>query len=180
MVEASVLVPYRNGPEDYADTEELKGKLKRLRAERKPFYLSASELDEILRWKLRGQYGRGEALRVGNTDEVVRAVTTGALSISHDDLDYLLDLRVNILCAIRGMGVPVASAVLALVFPEDYCVVDFRGWRQVFGEDKRTFSLRDYKRYLNEIRKLQAELPGWSVQEIDGAIWEKDRVEYPG
>ncbi|WP_298482823.1 hypothetical protein [uncultured Chloroflexus sp.] len=40
------------------------------------------------------------------------------------------------------------STILALVFSEQSAVIDFRGWRQIFGEEKRTFSMADYKRYL--------------------------------
>lgn len=67
-----------------------------------------------------------------------------------------------------------ASAILALVFPEQYAVIDFRGWRQIFGEAKRTFSVADYKRHLREVKRLAVKL-GWLVQEIDLAIWEYDR-----
>jgi len=81
-----------------------------------------------------------------------------------DDIEFL-----------NGVSIPVASAVLAIVFPEKYAVIDFRGWRQVFGEEKRTFSIRDYKKYLCAIHRLANEL-GWKVQEVDLAIWEYDRA----
>lgn len=70
---------------------------------------------------------------------------------------------------------PVASAVLALVFPEKYAVIDVRVWRQIFGEEKTTFTLADYQRYLPEVKRLASEL-GWTVQEVDLAIWDYDRV----
>lgn len=175
MITPSRIAPYRTSSNDYELTERLKGKFLRLRRERRPFYLTSSEFDEILRWKLRGQYGRQRERRKANTEEVIRAVTQAALTITHPDKEYELELRVGILCTLRGVGVPVASAVLALVFPEEYAVIDFRGWRQVFGEEKRAFSILDYKRYLREIRRLADEL-GWSVQEVDLAIWEYDRV----
>ncbi|MCX7852729.1 MAG: hypothetical protein RMN24_01995 [Anaerolineae bacterium] len=146
-----------------------------MRRERQPLYLTLEEFDEILRWKLRGQYRRQEERRKANTEEVIRTVTGAALSITHPDEDYETELRLDLLCCIRGVGVPVASAILALVFPEKYAVIDFRGWRQVFGEERTTFSISDYKRYLREIKCLAAEL-GWLVQEVDLAIWEYDRV----
>src|SRR5438552_964082 len=110
-----------------------------LRSTREPLYLNGAELEEILRWKLRSQFGRRKARREGNTDDVVQAVTRVALSIEHSNPAYEMELRVGMLSALRGVGVPVASAVLALAFPDHYCVVDFRGWRQVFGEKKATF-----------------------------------------
>lgn len=71
------------------------------------------------------------------------------------------------------VGVPIASAVLALVYPTEYCVIDFRGWRQVFEQDRRQFTISDYKRYLVKVRELSRELQ-WPVQEVDLAVWEYD------
>ena len=175
MITATQLVPYRTSSDDYDLTEYLKGQFAKLRQERVPLYLTLDEFDKILRWKLRGQYGRQREWRNVNTDGVIRTVTMAALSLSHPVDDYETELRVGILCALRGVGVPVASAILALVFPEKYSVIDFRGWRQVFGEERTTFSVSDYKRYLGEIRRLALEL-GWSVQEVDLAILEYNRI----
>jgi len=113
-------------------------------------------------------------LRIANTEEIIRAVTGLALTITHSDKEYQLELQIDILCAVRGVGVPVASAVLALTFPQEYAVIDFRGWRQVFGNDRTVFFTPDYKRYMQKIRPLAKEL-GWCVQEVDYAIWEYDR-----
>jgi len=175
MITATQLIPYRTSSDDYGLTEHLKGQFAKLRLERTPLYLTLDEFDEILRWKLRGQYGRQREWRKANTDDVIRTVTTAALSLTHPDGDYETELRIGILCTLRGVGVPVASAILALVFPERYAVIDFRGWRQIFGEERTTLSVSNYKRYLCEIRRLALEL-GWPVQEVDLAIWEYDRV----
>ncbi|MCZ7542258.1 MAG: hypothetical protein M5R40_01385 [Anaerolineae bacterium] len=179
MITAAQLIPYRGAGEDYVWTEDLKSRFQRLRSERQPFYLTFEEFDEILHWKLDQQYGRQRERRKANTDEVIRAITGAALTITlaEDEVqeEYELELRIGILCALRGVGVPVASAVLALVFPEKYAVIDFRGWRQVFGEEKRNgFSIADYKRYLREVRRLADELR-WLVQEVDLAIWVYDK-----
>jgi thermostable 8-oxoguanine DNA glycosylase len=55
-----------------------------------------------------------------------------------------------------------------------YCVVDFRGWRVMFDEERREFDIPAYLRYLAKIRDLSQKL-GWSVQETDLAVWEYDR-----
>jgi hypothetical protein len=175
MIRATQLIPYRTSSDDYDLTEHLKAQFARLRCERQPLYLTLAEFDAILRWKLRSQYRRQEERRKTNTEDVIKIVTGAALSITHSDEDYEIELRLDILCSIRGVGVPVASAILALVFPEKYAVIDFRGWRQIFGEEKRNFSISDYKRYLREIKRLAIEL-GWTVQEVDLAVWEYDRV----
>ncbi|MGC8786100.1 MAG: hypothetical protein ACP5Q1_01585 [Anaerolineae bacterium] len=175
MIRSTQLIPYRTSSDDYDLTERLKAKFARLRIKRHPLYLTSKEFDEILHWKLRGQYGRQQQRRKANTGNIIRTVTRAALSITHPDEDYEIELRLGILCCLRGVGVPVASAILALVFPEKYAVIDFRGWRQIFDEERTTFSISDYKQYLYEIKRLAAEL-GWLVQEVDLAIWEFDRV----
>jgi hypothetical protein len=83
--------------------------------------------------------------------------------------------RAGLLCCMRGIGVPIASAILTVVYPDRYGVIDFRGWRQLFGEEQRVFSVADYVRYLARVRALAVQLPGWTVQETDEAIWDYDR-----
>lgn len=174
MMTASQLAGLRTASIDYEETQRLKEKLRRLKTQRQPFYLTGDEFDEILKWKLRKQYGRQKKIRAANTDNLIRHITGAVLNLAHPDKGYEIDLRINCLCCLRGVGIPVASAILALVFPDDYAVIDFRGWRQVFGAKREAFSLRDYRRYLREIARFAGEL-GWSVQEVDLAIWEYDR-----
>ena len=174
MITVKQIAPLYKQGIDYEWTERLKAKLAQLRRERQPFYLTASEFDEILRWKLGQQYGRQRQLRTANTEEIIRAVTGLALTIGHDDKEYELELRMDILCALRGVSAPVASAILALTFPDEYAVIDFRVWRQLFDEDKREFFTSDYKKYMQKLRPLAKQL-GWRVQEVDYAIWEYDR-----
>ena len=174
MITAAQIAPLRTAAIDYEKTKRLKEKLARVRRERQPLYLTKAEFEEILQWKLGQQIGRQRERRSANTEEIIRAVTGLALTITHSDKEYELELRMGILCALRGVAIPVASAVLALVFPEEYAVIDFRGWRQIFGEGETVFSIPKYKRYLREVRRLANEL-GWPVQEVDHAIWEYDR-----
>lgn len=178
MIKASQIEALRTSSDDWKETERLKAHFAQVRLKRHPLFLTAAEFDNILRWKLRQQYGRQLALRAANTDEVIRAVTRLALTIAHDDKDYEVELRVGALCTLRGVSVAVASAVLALVFPDEYAVIDFRVWRQLFDEERRMFSISNYKRYLREMRRLAEEL-GWPVQEVDLAIWEYDRRHGP-
>ncbi|MCK6620672.1 MAG: hypothetical protein HUU32_20030 [Calditrichaceae bacterium] len=174
MITAKKIAPLRRQPIDFDDTARLKAKLAQLRRKRKPLYLNAEEFQEILQWKLGQQIGRQQKRRAVNNEEIIRAVTGLSLTITHPDKEYELELRVNILCSLRGVGIPVASAILTLIFPDDYAVIDFRVWRQCFGENKSVFSLSDYKKYMQKIRHLASELD-WSVQEVDHAIWEYDR-----
>lgn len=174
MIRACDIVNMRYVSEDYKKTEEIKRNLKELSKTRNPMYLNLGEFDSILHWKLRGQYGRQKSIREENTEEIIKIITQAAFEIEHFDQDYEAQLKLTLLCSIKGVGLPVASAFLALYHPSKYCVIDFRGWKQVFGEDKKFFTINDYLRYLKEIQKISLELM-WPVQEVDLAIWEYDR-----
>jgi thermostable 8-oxoguanine DNA glycosylase len=173
MITVDEIRKYRFSSPDYDETEALKRKFAGLRQTRKPLYLTSSEFDEILRWKLRSQYGRQLEARKVNTEEIIRSVTGLALNISHIDQDYQLELQIGILTSIRGVGVPVASAILALIFPDEYAVIDFRVWRQVFVREATSFTVSDYKKYMKVLRNFSEEL-GQPVQEVDLAIWTYD------
>jgi hypothetical protein len=176
MITAAQIAPLRATGEDYDETEQLREKFAHVRVARHPLLLTKTEFEDIVRWKLRGQYVRQRALREANTEALLRAITGLALTIRHPDPDYELDVRVGLLCTLRGVGVPVASAVLGLVYPGDYAVIDTRGWRQICGGDQATFALSEYKRYLREARRLADELD-WPVQDVDLALWEYDRQQ---
>jgi len=176
VVTAAQIASLRTASAEYAETAELREKFAQLRVARRPMLLTKTEFEDIVRWKLRGQYVRQRVLREANTEALIRSVTGLALTLKHADADYELELRLGILSTLRGVGVPVAAALLALVYPNDYAAIDGRGWRPLFGEDQSTFSINDYKRYLRETHRLAAELD-WPVQEVDLALWELDRQQ---
>ena len=175
MIDLETIKRFKNKAIDYDETRRIIDYFSSIKKDRKPLYLDSNDFEMILRWKLAQQYKRQSELRKGNTDKIIRKVTSVALNISHEEEDYEIDLRLNLLMSLRGVGLPVASAILTLVYPDKYAVIDFRGWNQLFGEKKQSFTISDYKKYLREIRKLAGEL-GWTPQEVDLAIWEYDRV----
>ena len=174
MIKAHDLRSLRTASPDYAETEALKAEFRARRPERTPFFLTGPELDRVFRWKLRGQYGRQSVQRARNSEDAYRAITEAVFKVVGPEFEYECVVRLGLLSALPGVGVPVASAVLALTEPQQYCVVDFRGWRTVFGEKRESFSITDYLRYRAEVARLAADLR-WPVQEADLAIWEYDR-----
>jgi hypothetical protein len=114
----------RTAAVDHVETEKLKAEFARLRASRKPFFLNADDLEKIFRWKLRGQYSRNSELRRANPANVYEIVTRACFEVCSDVPSYEANIRLKLLTAIAGVGVPVASAILALVDPDNYCVVE--------------------------------------------------------
>lgn len=174
LIRTKDIVRLRGQQADYMETRRLKAELRRLRKRRRPFYLTGAELNQILLWKFGGRVHGRRNSKSKNPESLVRAITGLALQIRHPDEDYQIELRIRLLTAMRGVSIMVASAILALSFPDEYAVIDFRVWRQLFGRRKYAFTVRDYVKYMRVMRGLARRL-GWPVQEVDHAIWEYDR-----
>jgi thermostable 8-oxoguanine DNA glycosylase len=161
--------------DNFDNTRRLTEKFAELRLQRQEFYLTAEDLDDVLRWKLRSQFGRQKNKRSLNTNENIIKITKAAFGVSHHDKDFETCLRVKILSTITGVEVPVASAILTLCYPEQYCVLDFRNWRQVYADKKMKskFSVSEYTAYLNLIKK-KAEVFDVTAQQFDIAVWQHD------
>jgi hypothetical protein len=56
-------------------------------------------------------------------DSLIEQVTLFAFSVHHHDEKYKTELKIKALSLLKGVEVPVASAILALCYPEDYCVL---------------------------------------------------------
>jgi len=118
-------------------TKTLSLKFVKLKENRNPFYLNLEELEDILQWKLRGQYGRQQKKREMNNDLNVITITKAAFAISHLDRDIETTLRLKILSTLTGVEIPVASAILTLCYPNLYSVIDFRNWRQIYKTERQ-------------------------------------------
>lgn len=158
------------------ETKRLTNKFQQLKKERKEFYLTLAELEEIFKWKLRSQYGRQTKQRSLNINENIISITRTAFGITHSDEDYETKLKLKLLTSISGIEIPVASAILTLCYPNKYSVIDFRNWSQIYkSEQKKTnYTAKEYTDYLKIIKNLAKNFK-MTPQEIDIAIWQKDR-----
>ncbi len=176
VVEPEQLRPLRGTELDASETRELKRHIAEMLRYRTPYaFLGLDDFQRITRWKLGRQLKRVPQLEQ-LTERLVRSVTRAAfhLHADHEPSDAVAaSVCVGVLTSLPGVGVPVASAVLALTFPDDYCVVDFRGWRALFGEDRRAFTTRQYLAYRAAVDCL-AHMLDWSVQETDHVLWQYD------
>jgi hypothetical protein len=161
--------------DDWDWAERLKAQLDALRRHRRTFYITNSELTPIVSYKLREQEGRTARRRAPLDDLLVRTVSEAAFRISRpEDPDLELTVRVGLLSALPGVGIGVASAILALVEPERSAIIDWRGWRQASGEYRNTFSCKHYCRYMHIVRAAARQLK-WQPQVVDWCLWKLDR-----
>ena len=91
-------------PSDEA-TDAIKQMIAAVRSTRSPFYLNAAEFERVMRWKLRGQYGRQQHNLQKNTPENIEIITSAAFAITHPDALLETRLRLDMLCCLRGVGI---------------------------------------------------------------------------
>jgi hypothetical protein len=152
------------------ETNELKKKFNALLRERIPPHLTALEFDEIVKWKLDKQYHRSKEQRSINTDSVIVPITTACFAIKSVDSDYQIELQLKQLSTIRGIALPLASAILAICFPTKYVVIDSVLWESIFGEEKSSFTINDYLKFIGFIKALalHTEMP---LQDTEHLLW---------
>jgi hypothetical protein len=80
--------------------------------------------------------------------------------ISRKIMEHPSDVPHNlrILTKLRGVNTPVASAILTVIFPTQYCIFDYRviralKWLSVKGKGLRFDSFKEYSEYLDDLNK---------------------------
>jgi hypothetical protein len=135
-----------------------------------------ANLEAIVRWKSE----RLVQYLIGNSNEKIRRVLAVAASP-----ETSTELAVRALLELHGVDLPVASAILAAIFPEQYTVLDFRAL-EALGHARH--DVHFYEEYLafckrlaeSNIVKPQDELPAPTpLRTIDRALWEWSR-KYAG
>jgi hypothetical protein len=159
--------------DDRQETLDLIAHFDTLKSQRKPMFLDKSDFERILKWKLRNQFGRQSNLRQLNTEEIIQKITRLVFEIEHPNHEYETQLKFKILTSIKGVEIPIASAILTLTNPDKYAVIDFRVWRQLFGIKKSYYAMTDYLKYLTVIKALAVKYD-LKLQQIDMAIWQFD------
>ena len=170
MITSQIIGATDRGGPLWHEVENLKRTIADALQSRENAYLTRPELQYILTYKLRGQLMRTDRHRRQWSDDQVKDVTRAAFAIDCSDKKLELRARTAVLSALPGVGVAVASAILAITSPATYGIIDFRNWRQIFGTDRRTFSIADYALYMDVIWRFAVEL-GWDAQVVDWCVW---------
>ncbi|MDX2077162.1 MAG: hypothetical protein SFZ02_12075 [bacterium] len=104
-------------------------------------YFTQYEFLEMCKWKEPRQ--RKRKYWQANTEEEVKMFSTKAFS-TQDEARRILTL-----CRLKGVGVPVASAILTLTNPTNYGVIDIRVWQVLY-----TYNEVDYDKDGENIKAL--------------------------
>ena len=156
---------------DSTTSEEIEQKFetKMLRgALRSPLRIfSRPEIEDIAKWKSRKQFfGKVEREVRSNSPQRVRAVTKRAFE--EDDPATAIDLLAK-LDKLKGVGYPVASAILMFHDPRRYTVLDKNAWRALFRLGRVSdakpppYSGKIYHQYLKECMSLCRE---WGIKSL--------------
>ena len=137
---------------------------------------SLANLEAIVRWKSERVV---HYLIANSTEKIRRALAVAASPNS------TTEAAVKALLELHGVDIPVASAILATIFPERYTVLDFHAL-EALGHARH--DVHFYEEYLAFCRRLaesnvvqpQRELPGPTpLRALDRALseWSRSHVE---
>lgn len=153
---------------EYPGTAEL---IRRLRHVRRAGEFSRAEFVEMCRWKSPRAlplYRRHRAARI-------RQLSRAVLGTRSEQR------RMELLIELTGVSVPVASAILTLIDPRRYGVLDIRVWQLLWAlgaverrPSGRGFGVADWLAYLATLRG-HARALGVSVRTVELTLFERHR-----
>ena len=132
-----------------------------------------ANLEAIVRWKSE----RLVQYLIGNSNEKIRR----ALAVASSP-DATTETAVKALTELHGVDLPVATAILAAIYPERYTVLDYRAL-EALGHARH--DVRFYEEYLDFCKRLaesnivspQNNLPAPTpLRTLDRALWEWSRT----
>jgi hypothetical protein len=134
--------------------------------------VTRTEFLEMCRWKS----PRGIARCQRNSPATIRRVSRTVLR-TKDERE-----RLRLLTSLKGVGIPRASAILTLIDPRRYGVIDIRAWGVlralgvVTGNHRgQRFTARQWEQYLNALRD-QARRLRISVRAVEHTLFQKHRA----
>ena len=129
-------------------------------------HYTLEEFRRVCRWKT----PRSAPLVAQNSSDAVKASTRVALGETASDRE-----RIKALQSLRGVGVPTASVLLHLVYPERYPILDVRALHAL-GVPAPSYGHRFWESYVTEYRRL-LEQAGVDGRTLDQALWQWSREQ---
>jgi hypothetical protein len=127
-------------------------------------HYTRAEFVEVCGWKT----PRSRPKVAANPEPVVIATTGRALGAS-DEGD-----RMAALLELGGVGVPTASTLLYVAFPQDYPILDVRALESLGVKSRSTYPLSFWLAYLEACRAI-ARQAGVSLRTLDKALWQRSK-----
>ena len=160
------------GPDD-EDTAAL---CRRFRAARRRGYLTKGEFVDACVWKSPRPIRYVRA----NTHHRVRAATSAVLATRDEGL------RLDALLSLKGVSVPMASAILMFLDPKRYGVIDIRAWQLLYAERVVTdnakgtkFTLEQWLQFLGILRRLASRL-GVTARAVELTLFNVHKARQEG
>jgi len=150
---------------------ETKYLLKKIKKAKNRGYLKKSELQKICRWKSR----RVINLINKNTERKIKKITQKAFKEKNEKK------KMELLIALSGVHIPMASAILMFYNPNRYGVIDVRVWTFLHrlkavntNPDGKGFTMKEWLEYLYILRKY-AKLFKVRARDIERTLWDYGR-----
>lgn len=139
---------------------------------RKTKKLTKDDLRKIIEWKFESnalvktvQLNRIEEINEQDLENITNKVFN--ISVNQDSI------RIKSLCSFNGIGPAVASVILTFYDPENYCVIDFHVYQEVFGFRPKYLTTKHYLRLLKRLRK-EAKKFNLRTRDVEKAYFTKN------
>lgn len=150
--------------------------IKLLRFVKKRGCLTKDELIEICYWKS----ARSIRLIEDNHSRNVKKITQSAFVAKSEEE------KMSSLLALKGVGIPMASAILMLTNPVKYCVIDIRVWEVLFAtktvttnKEGTNFKINEWCQLLTILRQHSKKYKV-STRTIERTIFETHKLYQDG
>lgn len=154
----------RLSAEEDRETAEL---IRQLKPARKRGYIEPEELQAVCRWKA----PRAIQLIKSNKPQKIRAVTKAAFSTRSEKK------RITLLISLKGVSIPMASALLMLLNPKRYGVIDIRVWQLMYAlgtvsknSNGVRFTFKNWYQFLMVIRHF-AKKCGVTARDVERTLF---------
>jgi len=140
------LIKQNLSTEEHAETLKLMRKLKDVK---KRGYFTKDEFLKMGMWKS----PRPKQRYLKNSEEDIISISKKVLATKSEKR------RIELLTSLHGVSIPTASAILTLIDPENYGVIDIRVWQVLYlygsVKDKPDGTNFDFNNWYNYLRKLR-------------------------
>ena len=127
-------------------------------------HYTREEFIEICAWKT----ARSRSKVVSNTEAAVLEATAKAFATSAEAT------RMSALLQLEGVGVPTASTLLYVAFPDDYPILDVRALESLGVRPRSQYPVSFWLQYLDACRTL-ARCGAVTIRTLDKALWQHSK-----